>query len=113
MYSSAPIRFDLLLCLAGKILPTQPPGRGRGAGIAGGGKAGLLRKDWKGLAQQNAPVRGKRLLGVPCVHAADLGFYSSFHGDSGFLFQYSCVVVACNVRHSQERGNTSPGEQCC
>lgn len=78
-----------------------------------GGKAGLLQKDWKRLAQQNAPVRGKQLLGVPCVHAADLGFYSSFHGDSWFLFQYSRVVVACNVRHSQERGNASPGEQCC
>lgn len=78
----------------------------------GGRKEGLLRKDWKGLAQQNAPVRGEQLLDVPCVRAADLGFYSSFHSDSCFLFQYSRVVVAYNVWHSQERGNASPGKQC-
>lgn len=36
IYSSAPIRFDLLLCLAGKILPTSSPGCRSGAGISPG-----------------------------------------------------------------------------
>lgn len=55
MYSSAPIRFDLLLCLAGKILPTQPPGRGRGAGIAGGGRQDCCGRTGRGWHSKTPP----------------------------------------------------------